>query len=244
MKAQHIRLIKIWHPDTTLNEFTRAAYEEMSKAINAAFDSKDSATLDAIERHGQSYREHLPPLPEPATAEQQARAEKWAHLMRARTAYNRRSTFAKVCEVVFDPENYNPYRMQQAWADGWDYHGAGKNTHALITSSTWTAILYWLHLQMPGFERWTIAIFPAHAEGIHVSLIAVQMIVFLAALPFVLPLSLILLSLASMLSIVYLLFLGLHSALAWCHPCLGPLAYAPAVAAALFFLMRTVAPGR
>ena len=244
MKAQHIRLIKIWHPDTTINEFTRFEYEEMSKAINAAFDNNDAATLYAIERHGQSYREHLPPLPEPPTAEQQARAEKWGHHMRAWAAYNNRSTFAKVCGVVFDPQNYNPYLMHEAWADGWDYHGAGKNTHALITSSAWTAILYWLHLQMPGIERWIIAIFPAHAEGLHVSFFAVQVIAFLAALPFVLPLSLILLSLASMLSIVYLLFLGLHSALAWCHPWLGPLAYAPAVAAALFFLMRTVTPGR
>ena len=51
----------MWHPDTTTNAFTRAEYEDMSKAINSAYDIKDAATLNAIEKHGKSYREHLHP---------------------------------------------------------------------------------------------------------------------------------------------------------------------------------------
>ena len=246
----------MWHPDTTTNAFTRAEYEDMSKAINSAYDIKDAATLNAIEKHGKSYREHLhpqAPLPmvggqpyqpeEPTADELRARAKKWENIMRAREVYNNRSNLAKFLEVVLDPEIYNPYLITQAWQNGWDYNGGGKNAHAMFIASVWTALLYWLHLQMPGWEHAIIATFPDHAAGLHVSFVAVQITALLAALPFVIPLCMSFCLLATFWGIAYLIFLALYAGLGWCHPWLAPLAYIFAVFGAIYGFGATVKPG-
>jgi len=54
-KSLFLKLIKIWHPDTTTNRHTKRVYEAMSQAINRAYEDGDRATLEAIDIHGEDY---------------------------------------------------------------------------------------------------------------------------------------------------------------------------------------------
>ena len=244
MKTQYLRQISIWHPDKMRNDFTRSEYETMSQAINAAYDSKDVATLDAIERHGRAYLEYVPQPPPPPTAEQQERAKKWADIMQARAAYNGRSDFIKACEVIFEPGNYSPYLMSEAWSVGWERNGGGRNTHAMIVSTAWTALLYLAYLKAPAVEASIIGVFPANAAGLHVTFVVSQIVIFLASLPFLLPLVLIWFMLTTEWALIYVAFLLLHAGLEWCSPLIAPIAYAPAVVACIYSLRMTLDPWR
>ena len=242
MKIQYLKLITIWHPDTIRNDFTKPEYEAMSKAINAAYESGDSATLNAIETHGHAYKQHLPPPLPVLDSGRAERDKKWADIMSARAAYDQRSDGVKLGDFFFDPANYSPYLMLEAWQIGWEKNGGRRNAHALITSLTWTLILYSFYQKIPSIEEAAIATFPAHAAGIHVSFVAGQIIALLASLPFLLPMSLIVFMLCAELGLVYLAFLILHTWLAWCSPWIAPLAYLPALAACLVVIRSTLDP--
>jgi len=245
MKKQYLRLILIYHPDRTRDSASHSICESMCKTINGAYETNDAATLDAIESYGQAFREYIPqppPLPDATTAEQRERDKKWADIMRARAEYAQRSDFAKACEAALDFSNYSPYLMAHAWSIGWEQNGGRRNAHAMVVSTAWAALLYYLYLKLPIVESAAIAVFPAHSAGLRVIFVSSQIIVFLAALPFLLPLALIWFMLAAEWTIIYVAFLILHSVLSWFHPALGQLAYVPAVAGYLFILRVTLDP--
>lgn len=249
-----IRLIKLWHPDTTTNTRKKAICEEMTKCILRANDECDDTALEEIDRLGERYLEIS--RDRKAQEEEDRRSD-----LEVREAYRKfrqmqedeedsQGGWAAAYPIHAPRQNYtaelfglmSPYLLPMVMG-GWGKNGRILNLWALSNAAAWVYLWCGLWYQLGLFESATLAAGHAHDGGVALLFVLARGAMILAILPVAVPLGLLAAFAALGTGLAWLCAWILGGIMEFFHPWLVPVPYVAATVVLLIAAWESLGEG-
>ncbi|MFZ4775957.1 MAG: hypothetical protein ACOYM3_11365 [Terrimicrobiaceae bacterium] len=248
-----LRLIKKWHPDTTIDIRRKSLFEEMTKVILRANDEGDDAVLEQIERMGEGY---LQIAQERAAEEEEDRRsdlevrEAYRRFMRMQNEEESRGAWADAYPIHPLRRNYvtellgllNPYFLPFT-AGAWSKNGRLCNLWAIGNGAAWSYVWWILWGLIGKFETTTLAAAHAHDGGVGLLFVLIKGLMILSILPVAIPLGLLSAFAALGVGIAWLGAWVLGHILGFFHPWLVHVPYAAAAVVLLIAAWEALGNG-
>jgi len=192
-KSLFLKLIRIWHPDTTTNTHTKPLYEAMSQAINRAYEDGDMATLEAIDIHGEDYLEQGRQADVGSAGPEAGGGEGFAGCpgqMPAACSGGRRAWTVHLPDMCYLADIFgviNPYLLPMSFSD----RSTSRiyNLFTIVSGAFWVWIWWLLWNQLGVLEAEAQAAGFPHEGGVGLLFVLARAAMILSVLPIAVPMA-------------------------------------------------------